>query len=107
MDLVTYLRRSRDQIWDPDAASGLMRFLDPPTSGRILDVGCGTGFFTHMLSVASPNATIVGVDLSAAALEAVGETSTTAHFARADLFRLPFSPQQFDLVVCHIVLTVV
>jgi ubiquinone/menaquinone biosynthesis C-methylase UbiE len=38
--------------------------------------------------------------------QAAGTLSQDAHFARADLFRLPFADRCFDYVVCHIVLTV-
>lgn len=41
----------------------------PPLAANILDVGCGTGLKTLQLAVANPQAVVVGIDFSSAAIE--------------------------------------
>lgn len=67
----------------------------------VLDLGCGTGFFTHQLKKKYPKATIIGVDLAQAMLcEAKSNQGWRAHpeWLRADMHTLPFSNGLFDLV---------
>jgi 2-polyprenyl-3-methyl-5-hydroxy-6-metoxy-1,4-benzoquinol methylase len=67
----------------------------------VIDLGCGTGFFT--MELARRGARIVGVDSSAEMLEAAEEKAAmeklpiSFHQAQAD--SLPFTSQSFDLVV--------
>jgi len=62
---------------------------------RILDVGCGTGgVLAHM----SARATTVGVDRSVQALRHSSRRGVAA-VACADMDRLPFGPERFDLVL--------
>lgn len=64
----------------------------------VLDVGCGMGRFAEV--AASYGANIVGVDLSVAAEAAqrnLGDRPNTA-FLQADVFKLPFRPESFDLI---------
>ncbi len=69
------------------------------TAGRILDVACGTGYGSTMLSGIS--SLCVGVDVNVTALEQSVASSTGAKtgFVRADGCRLPFPDASFDLVV--------
>ena len=61
-----------------------------PSSGRILDLGCGSGSLPAQLA----GLNVIGVDVDVAA---------HASFPRAcaDSHRLPFAGRSFDLVVCH------
>lgn len=67
----------------------------------VLDLGCGTGFFT--LELARRGATVIGVDASAEMLNAAKTKAAmeklpiSFHLAQAD--SLPFASQSFDLVV--------
>ncbi|MHB1065294.1 MAG: class I SAM-dependent methyltransferase [Georgenia sp.] len=42
---------------------------DPPATGTLVDVGCGWGPITLAMALASPAATVVGVDVNARALD--------------------------------------
>ncbi|NLE96662.1 MAG: methyltransferase [Propionibacterium sp.] len=53
---------------DPGTAV-LLREVDPPTSGHILDLGCGFGPIAVGLAVASPGVTVEAVDVNEKALE--------------------------------------
>jgi ubiquinone/menaquinone biosynthesis C-methylase UbiE len=39
--------------------------IDPKTATQVLDIGCGTGIVTHLMSSAFPKASCIGLDLSA------------------------------------------
>lgn len=63
-------------------------------SGRVLDLGCGSGYGTAQLR--AEGATVIGLDRIPPDPESrVGG----AHFVRADLRGLPLRPESFDLVV--------
>ena len=79
----------------------------------ILDVGCGTGFFTRFISnqVVAPlesPATVVGVDLNRSLLEAARKQTLEAEvepeYIQASAYHLPFRSGSFDLVTCRTVL---
>jgi ubiquinone/menaquinone biosynthesis C-methylase UbiE len=65
---------------------------------RILDVGCGKGFLLHEFTKIVPGAEIVGLDVSAYALEnAMDEVKPRLQLGNA--VQLPFPDGSFDLVV--------
>ncbi|QNP57434.1 class I SAM-dependent methyltransferase [Tessaracoccus defluvii] len=49
--------------------SVLLREVEPPTSGRVLDVGCGVGTIAVGLAVASPGIVVDAVDVNGRAVE--------------------------------------
>jgi len=63
---------------------------------RVLDVACGTGFFTRI--VAEKAASILGIDINAGTIAEAGRKQFRCpiHFVRADFFRLPSVPSCFD-----------
>lgn len=54
---------------DPGTAVLLRRAPDPPTTGTLLDIGCGYGVITCSLARRSPGATVIGVDVNTRALD--------------------------------------
>lgn len=72
---------------------------------RILDAGCGTGVGTEYLVHLNPNAEIVGIDLSAGALEVAKDRcqksgATGVEFHHLSLFDVEQLPGEFDLINC-------
>jgi SAM-dependent methyltransferase len=72
---------------------------------RILDAGCGTGCGTEYLVHLNPEAQVIGVDLSAGALEVARERcrrsgAIGAEFHHLSLFDVDQLPGQFDLINC-------
>jgi len=64
----------------------------------VLDVGCGAGRFSEVVS--RWGGEVIGVDLSYsvdAAFENIG-IRENAHFVQADIFNLPFRQETFDIV---------
>lgn len=89
------------------ARAGLiLRHLQPAGEGKILDVGCGRGFYLKAIGALYPHAGVLGVDYSADYLAAAkAQTHDTAvGCARADACALPFAAGEFAAVVCSEVL---
>ncbi|WP_225352531.1 methyltransferase domain-containing protein [Lacticaseibacillus nasuensis] len=66
------------------------------TSDSLLDIGCGEGTPTAMLS--NSVAAAVGFDISAPAIQLAGGLTTSAAFCVADLAHLPFVAHRFDVI---------
>ena len=66
---------------------------------RVLDLACGSGRYTGLLAQQDPH-TLVAVDNCGPMLEQV----RGAHAVQADMQRLPFAAQAFDLIVCGLAL---
>jgi SAM-dependent methyltransferase len=93
------------QNWDPQAygregafvhklAGGVVEWLDAKPGECILDLGCGDGQLSAQLAAAG--ARIMGVDSSAAMVEAAKSRGIDAQQAGAE--RLPFPAGEFDAV---------
>ena len=78
-----------------------------PYNASVLEVGCGTGQLTNFLGISCRQ--VIGADLCLNSLR-LGNSFRRAHnldrvrFLQANLFRLPFQPEQFDVVLCNGVL---
>lgn len=72
--------------------------LDVPSSGTVVDLGCGTGDDLRLLAESAPNATFIGLDRSQEWIRKA-EKAKNVEFRRADLTRrLPFADQSVDAV---------
>lgn len=93
------------------AAAGLFgRMLDEqiPHQGSILEVGCGTGQLTNFLGMGWGR-TVIGADLCLNSLMLANGfrnrfSINNAHFVQMNLFRPPFAPASFDVVISNGVL---
>lgn len=63
----------------------------------ILDLGCGTGFFTAQLQMMYPHATIIGIDFALGMLD-FANLQRPGLYLGADAECLPFANLQFDLI---------
>ena len=95
--------------WSRPLARAFLAWLAVPTSGRWLDVGCGTGALTDaVLEAADPRA-VVGIDSTQAFLAAAQAriADPRAHFAVGDARALPVASNGYDAVVAGLVLNFV
>jgi ubiquinone/menaquinone biosynthesis C-methylase UbiE len=73
--------------------------LKPRSGESLLDVGCGTGFFTREMG-SRINGKIIGVDINQNSIQyARQQESHTASYAVADARMLPFADAAFDIVI--------
>ena len=77
--------------------SALGSVLEALPGGRILEVACGTGLFTHYL-----RGQVVALDRSARMLSLARASVPAAWLVQATVPALPFAAQAFDrLITCH------
>lgn len=89
-----YERHCRRYLWN------YRSLLDLPRTARVLEIGCGGGFFLHFLRRAGYNCCI-GIDLDPVAIEACNRNVTSEAFcADAETF-LRESADKFDLIVSN------
>jgi len=75
----------------------LLDFLTPPPA-RILEIGCGTGFFTDRL--ARDGYDVFGIDISSSMLSvAKRKSKINGKLIIADAKRIPFADNSFDSAV--------
>lgn len=95
-------RTARDVVWE------LRRLVGRDDLGRVLDVGCGTGYLGLSLGAAGAADEIHASDISPGMLErAVGnadELGVDVSFVRASAAELPYTDGTFDAVVSRGVL---
>lgn len=79
----------------------LVQLLRPEAGERILDVGCGTGYLTHL--IAETGAVVEGIDSAASMIEKAKKEYPALRFAVADISSFS-SAQPFDAVFSNAVL---
>lgn len=71
----------------------------------VLDAGCGEGFVVDYLARQNPDLKLTGVDLSEEAIAyAEAHFGERARFRTGSVYKLPFSDNSFDVVLCSEVL---
>lgn len=75
------------------------------TESKVLDLGCGTGWFTRKLQSLQPSATLTGIDLSPGMiLQASGTTPGAIDWLVADAEHLPLASGSQDLVFSNLMI---
>jgi ubiquinone/menaquinone biosynthesis C-methylase UbiE len=75
----------------------------PPTAGKILEIGCGTGaILSDLIKLSSEGrATLHGIDLQTTHLAMAQQHASPARLACADAYALPYRENSFHTVFCH------
>lgn len=102
------LEYGRKYVWRPEYLQHLQMYLSVDPGGIVMDVGCGTGFFTRLISRKLKGGNIViGIDVDTKVLRAAKtlalkeSLSTTISFLRASAYHLPLLKNSVHLVFCH------
>lgn len=74
----------------------LLKKTGAQENGKVLDVGCATGFYTEQLH--QLGMTSIGVDISRVGISRGKASYPHLSFAVADAFRLPFAASSFDVL---------
>lgn len=85
------------RLFQDDWHREMMSYM-PASAKRVLDLGCGTGFFLAELEQARPGA--VGLDISHEMLQVSEQYVPGARVVTADAEALPFADQSFDAIFC-------
>ncbi len=76
----------------------LTGLLTPQSGERVLDVGCGTGWFTRRVAGLA-GVEVTGTDIDSEALAFARAHDPRARYAEADACRLPFADDSFHKVM--------
>lgn len=110
-DNSAFLRLRMKTFWNIDYFEKiilpLLGFLQ---GGRVLDVGCGNGGLSLLLTDLRPDLVITGIDFEPKPIEDAAAFAKknglkNLHFEQGDAHRLQFDDATFDGVVCQTVLT--
>lgn len=74
------------------------RMINPQPGEKILDMGCGTGAFTHRLKQAFPQNELSGIDISEACIGYAVKSYETISFRSGDVEKTDFPDQSFDII---------
>ncbi|NVK23353.1 MAG: methyltransferase domain-containing protein [Gammaproteobacteria bacterium] len=77
----------------------LLTEIQISTNEKLLDLGCGEGFYTNFIADALPDTTTYGVDISKEAVKYAAKRSSKVHYSVATNAHTPFSEQQFDVII--------
>lgn len=86
--------------WQLERGRQVMTFVRSvaPDSPRILDLGCGTGWFTAELARLGD---ATGVDLSQAAIDEARARFPGVRYVAGDFYALSLPVEHYDIVVCQ------
>lgn len=93
-------------VWSRLVGNAFLDWLSPATGLRWLDVGCGNGAFTRLLTGRCQPASVDGVDPAASMLayaRSVPELATAA-FRQGNAMELPYPANSFDAAVMPLVI---
>ena len=94
-DPLEYLSNTEETYWGVKEA--LLQYVKDKKSSKILEIGCGLGYFTYSLRKANYN--VIGLDISQTAVAHAKETFGD-HYICADLFEYAqLNSGLFDLVI--------
>lgn len=79
--------------------AGVLTSLLVNKPARLLDIGCGEGYYTAAMVDALPQAQLFGLDVSKAAIRMAAKRYRAVEFCVASSQRLPFADQTLDGVV--------
>lgn len=86
----------------------LLDFLAIRDGEKILDAGCGEGFYTMIIGELWPNCEVYAFDYDPKILKAaqkwLGKNNPKIHWQKGDITRLPYQDNFFDKIICTEVL---
>lgn len=99
----------QEEIWDNLYKSGnkwnkeAQNIPDILKGKKVLEIGVGNGKTLKAIIKQKPK-TVVAIDFSSEALEISKKLFTKVKFIKADVKNLPFSDNEFDVIICYYVL---
>ena len=85
------------------SGKNLMPWLPKNKDLTVVDLGCGTGFFTDLLS--SNYDTVIGFDISSSMLNyAKKKRASSIHWLEGDAHKLPFQDNSIDVIYSNLVI---
>ena len=95
-------RYSRQAAWTRSLRKFLFNRIDVDISGRILEVGCGTG--AVLMDACDASSMIHGLDIDRDYLSLCKINAPSASLVQGDAYKLPYDTDSFGAVYCHFLL---
>jgi ubiquinone/menaquinone biosynthesis C-methylase UbiE len=107
-----YFQGKRQEIalrytYRPEFVPLLLEYLGAKPGTRILETGCGSGFFSRLLARTLPDVQLLALDTDGEMLNIARQMkereglSGSIQLGYGDAFQLPFPDNSFDLVTSH------
>lgn len=97
---MTQARRAFLQAgWYAPVAAQVAHMLKPLQPKRLLDLGCGEGYYSGVLQQQLSGIEQHGIDISKIAIRYAAKHYPSIHFAVASAYQLPFADHYFDAVI--------
>lgn len=104
-----FLELSRKFLIEEDIKELVVKHCGISKGDKVLDVGCGTGYFARLIKGHSEETEVTGVDAEEAFIEyarsKAAEEQLEVEFSVGDALCLPFEDESFDAVTSHTFLT--
>lgn len=81
-------------------ARAVFDYLSIQPGDRVLDAGCGRGFYLNFMAELFPNVRVWGVELDLPLLPIARLHVPTAEVVNGNLYNLPFPDGSFDKIIC-------
>ncbi len=102
------IAQNAEEVWNWESGAGKVRAdkralhiakaLGLKQEDKVLEIGCGTGLFTHKIHEISGNNNIVATDLSPDLIEVAREKYPQLNFEVADAMNINYDDASFDAV---------
>lgn len=83
-----------------DAVNRLAREFTPPSTERLLDIGCGDGEYTNTLARITGATELHAIDIAQKAVDAAKKHGVRAVRLDVDEADLPYASEYFDFIFC-------
>ena len=95
--------------WSQEIGKAFLAWLQPPKGAHWLDVGCGTGIFTDLISDTFAPASVIAIDPSESQIASARTRATRSvtEFRLADAQELALPDKSFDVVASALVVNFV
>ena len=80
----------------------IKKFMGHDPCTMVLDIGMGTGWFTHRLTHIFPDAMVVGLDFASGMIACAQKKERTFKIVQADASHLPFKEETFDIITSNL-----
>lgn len=97
-------KKTDDLLEDDPRFEVLAQWIQPKTSDKIFECGCGSGYLSSLIKQHSPEVFISGCDISEKALERAKTILNKAYSLNLDNENIPESNESFDRAICSEVL---
>lgn len=85
--------------WYQPLVTAVIQHLQHYAGSRLLDLGCGEGYYSGQIQHQLPQLEQVGIDISKAAIRAAAKQYPAINFAVASSYQLPFADGYFDSIL--------